>query len=157
MKPEKRFCSGFTLVELMIIISITGLVAVLSVPNFNRFMQTWRLNGEIQEFATALRMARSSAVMKNIDVVFSFDDVANTYSYFEDNNGNGKIDAGEVSSPTYEMSPGITITAYTLSSTTMTFGGKGNTRESGTITLRNVNNKTKAVRIYGGTGNITID
>ena len=35
--------------------------------------------------------------------------------------------------------------------------GKGNTRESGTITLRNVDNKIKGVRIYGGTGNISVD
>ena len=39
----------------------------------------------------------------------------------------------------------------------LTFGSKGNTRETGSITFRNLNNITKQIRIYGGTGNVTID
>ena len=157
MKAMRRTQKGFTLTELMIVISIFGLIAVLAMPNYSRFMQTWRLNGETQQFATVLRTARSAAVMKNIDVVFSFDMDANTYSYFEDNNRDGSHDAGEYTSATYDMPESITIAAHTLSNPILTFGSKGNTRESGTITFRNTLNNTKAVRIYGGTGNVTID
>lgn len=141
----------------MIVISIFGLIAVLALPNYGRFVATWRLNGEAQQFATTLRTARSSAVMKNIDVIFIFDMDANDYFYFEDTNRDGNHDAGEYLSATYELPEGITITAFTLSNPTLTFGSKGNTRESGTITLRNVLNNTKDIRIYGGTGNVTID
>ena len=141
----------------MIVISIFGLIAVLALPNYGRFVATWRLNGEAQQFATTLRTARSSAVMKNIDVIFSFDTDANNYFYFEDMNEDGNRDAGEYMSATYELPEGVTITAFTLSNPTLTFGSKGNTRESGTITLRNVLNNTKDIRIYGGTGNVTID
>jgi type IV fimbrial biogenesis protein FimT len=157
MRAMRRKNDGFTLTELMIVISIFGLVAVLALPNYGRFVATWRLNGEAQQFATTLRTARSSAVMKNIDVVFSFDMDANTYSYFEDTNRDGNHDAGEYMSATYALPEGITITAFTLSNPVLTFGSKGNTRESGTITLRNVLNNTKDIRIYGGTGNVTID
>ena len=141
----------------MIVISIFGLIAVLALPNYGRFVATWRLNGETQQFATTLRTARSSAVMKNIDVIFTFDTNSNTYFYFEDTNDDGGYDKGEYMSAVYALPEGITITAFTLSNPTLTFGGKGNTRESGTITLRNVFNNTKDIRIYGGTGNVTID
>ena len=157
MKEKRRKQAGFTLTELMIVISIFGLIAVLAMPNYNRFMQTWRLNGETQQFATVLRTARSAAVMKNIDVVFSFDMDNGTYSYFEDENRDGGRDAGEFLSATYSLPECISIAAHTLSNPILTFGSKGNTRESGTITFRNVLNNTKRIRIYGGTGNVTVD
>jgi len=157
MNKIRRNIRGFTLTELMIVISILGLIAVLSVPNYNRFMMGWRLNGETQQLASALRTARSSAVMKNIEVVFSFDPDAGTYSWFEDANGNGGLDNGEYQSAEYDIGETIEIAAYTLSSTTMTFGTKGTTRESGSITLRNTINHIRRVRIFGGTGNVIVD
>jgi type IV fimbrial biogenesis protein FimT len=157
MNKIRRNTKGFTLVELMIVITILGLVAVLSVPNYQRFMQGWRLDGETQHLASALRTARSAAVMKNIDVVFTFDPDANTYSWFEDTNGNGNLDNGEYESAEYSLSETVDIAAHTLSSTTLTFGNKGNTRESGSITLRNTLNNVRQVRIFGGTGNVTVD
>jgi type IV fimbrial biogenesis protein FimT len=148
---------GFTLTELMIVISIMGLLAILTMPGYNKFMANWRLNGDTQEMATALRTARSTAVMKNIDVIFEFDPATQTYSYFEDKNSNGSRGSDEFMSATHEMSPGVKIVGSTLSTTTLTFGSKGNTRESGSITLRNVYHKIKDVVIFGGTGNITVD
>ena len=120
-------------------------------------MANWKLNGDTQELATVLRTARSTAVMKNIDVVFEFDPATQTYSYFEDEDRNGNRGTDEYMSATHEMSPGIKIVGSTLSGTTLTFGNKGNARESGSITLRNIHHKIKDVIIFGGTGNITID
>jgi len=141
----------------MIVITIMGLLAVLSLPGYNHFMQNWRLNGDTQQFASTMRAARASAVMKNINAVFVFDMDAGTYSYFEDTDRDGIHDNGEYESNTYELSTGVTFAAHTLSAETLTFGNKGNTRESGSITLRNSINKTRAVRVYGGTGNVTVD
>jgi len=157
MNKTKRIIRGFTLVELMITVSVFGLIAVLSVPNYNRFMMGWRLNGETQQLASSLRAARSTAVMKNIDVVFSFDTDTNSYSWFEDSNRDGNLDNGEYESAVYDLGETVEISAYTLSSTTLTFGSKGNTRESGSITLRNAINNVKSIRIFGGTGNVTVD
>ena len=140
--------------ELMVVVLIIGLLAILSMPALGRFIQNSRLNGDTEQFAVALRSARSAAVMKNIDVIFSFDMAQNTYSYFEDSDRNGLRSADEYLSSTYSLSPNVKIAAHTFSSTRLTFGSKGNTRESGTITLTNTNNKLKGIRIFGGTGNI---
>ena len=149
--------SGFTMVELMIVVSIIGMLAILSLPGYNRFMQNWKLNGETQQLASVLRTARSAAVMKNINVVFTFDMDTNTYWYFEDLDRNGSRGASEYLSSTYELTPGVIITAHTFPSRTLIFGSKGNTSNSGTITLRNSNHKNRGIRIYGGTGNISVD
>lgn len=143
--------------ELMVVVMIIGLLAVLSMPALGRFIQNSRLNGDTEQFAVALRSARSSAVMKNINVIFSFDVTQNTYSYFEDSDRNGVRSTDEYLSATYNLSPNVKILAHTFTSTKLTFGSKGNTRESGTITLVNTNNKIKGIRIFGGTGNITVD
>jgi type IV fimbrial biogenesis protein FimT len=157
MYYTKRRNRGFTLTELMIVIAIIGLLAIVSLPGYTRFRQSWQLNGEAQQFASAMRTARGTAVMKNIDVVFNFDMDNNSYSYFEDTNGNGSLDNNEYQSTTYEFSPGIEIIAHTFSGVVFTFGPKGNTRESGSITVRNSYNKTKQIRVFGGTGNIDVE
>jgi len=157
MHTETRKQRGFTLVELMISISIMGLITVLAVPGFTRFLQSWKLQGDANQFATVLRTARAAAVTKNTSVVFTFDTDADNYFYFEDNDRDGTHDGGEYLSATYNLETGIAFAGHTLSSSTLTFGSIGNTRESGSVTFRNTFNRTRTVRIYGGTGNITIE
>jgi type IV fimbrial biogenesis protein FimT len=157
MQTIAREHRGFTLVELMISISIMGLITVLAVPGFTRFLQSWKLQGEANQFAATLRTARAAAVTKNINVVFTFDPDDETFFYFEDSDRDGLQDNSEYCSATYSLETGIAFAAYTLSSETLTFGSMGNTRESGSVTLRNSYNRTRTVRIYGGTGNITIE
>ncbi len=157
MKRKRTDSDGFTLTELMIVISIIGLLSILTIPGYQNFMANWRLKGESEALASTLRTARSAAVMKNIDVVFEFDIDAQEYFWFEDEDRNGSWSAGEYMSGTRELPEQVRIIAHTLSNPTLTFGSKGNTRESGSITLRNVRNQVRDVRIFGGTGNVTID
>lgn len=152
-----RTRKGFTLTELMVAILVIGLIAILSMPGFSRFIQDWKLNGEAQQLAGTMRAARATAVMKNINAVFTFDMANNSYFYFEDADRDGNLGNNEQRSATYNLPPGISITAHTLGATTLTFGSKGNTGQSGSVTLRNNNNRTKAIRIFGGTGNISLD
>jgi type IV fimbrial biogenesis protein FimT len=157
MQTITRKQRGFTLVELMISISIMGLITILAVPGFTRFLQSWKLQGDANHFATVLRTARAAAVTKNISVVFTFDTDDETFFYYEDGNRNNSYDNNEYHSATYSLETGIGFAGHTLSSSTLTFGSMGNTRESGSVTLRNTFNRTRTVRIYGGTGNITIE
>lgn len=154
---HKATNKGFTLTELMIVIGILGVVMVASVPAIGRFLQNWRLGGDTDQMANTMRAARSTAVMKNLDAVFQFNPVDGTYSYFEDADGDGSKDANEYESSTHEFSPGISFNSHTLPGPQITFQPRGNSIESGTITLANVHGKTKTISLYGGTGNIRVE
>jgi len=148
---------GFTLTEIMVVIVIMGIVLVASIPAMGRFMQSWRLSGEIDHLAGFLRGARSSAIMKNRDVIFKFQMSDGTYFYFEDTDSDGVRDGDEYQSATYALEGGISIDTHTLSSPILIFGSRGNTNEGGTITLRNTRANTRTVSIFGGTGAIRAD
>jgi prepilin-type N-terminal cleavage/methylation domain-containing protein len=145
---------GFSLVELMFVIMVFGLVMAASMPSFGRFLQTWKLHGEVDRMAAALRTARSAAVMRNINAVFQFDLDAGTYFYFEDEDADGQRDTAEYRSATFTLPPGIMFDSQTLGGTTVTFGPRGNTMQSGAIILENGLEKTRQITIFGGTGNI---
>ena len=145
---------GFTLVELMFVILIFGLMLTASIPSFSRFLQTWKLHGEVDRMAATLRTARSAAVMRNIDAVFLFDMNRRTYFYFEDEDGDGQRDSGEYRSATHTLAPSINFESQTLGGTVVTFGPRGNTMQSGAIVLENGLQKTRQITIFGGTGNI---
>ncbi len=145
---------GFTLVELMFVIMIFGLVMTASMPSFGRFLQTWKLHGEVDRMAATLRTARGAAIMRSIDAVFIFDVNQRTYFYFEDIDEDGARDTNEYRSATYTLPPGISFESQTLGGTMVTFGPRGNTMQSGSIILENGLERTRQITIFGGTGNI---
>jgi prepilin-type N-terminal cleavage/methylation domain-containing protein len=148
---------GFTLAELMVVIGIFAIVMVTSIPAIGRFLQSWKLGGDTDQFASYLRSARSAAVMKNIDAVFQFDDNNGTYFYFEDNDGDGTRDSDEYQTAVVEFAAGISFNAHTLPATQVTFEPRGNALESGTVTVANAHGKTRTVTLFGGTGNVTVE
>jgi prepilin-type N-terminal cleavage/methylation domain-containing protein len=148
---------GFTLTELMISVGVLAVMVALSIPSFGRYLQSWRLNGETDQMATLLRSARSAAVSKNLNTVFVLDEANSTYHYFEDNDENGVRGNTEYCSESFDLPPGITMQGHTLSQPKIFFGPKGNANESGTITLQNLQNRTRTILLFGGTGNISID
>jgi len=148
---------GFSLPELMVVILVMGILFAASIPAMGKFMQSWRLNGETNELATCLRLARTAAVTKNMNVVFVFDANDGKYYYIEDANGNGMRDGGEYESGIQEFSPGIVFDSYTIPQQWITFGPKGNTVDGGSFVIKNNRNGTKRVRVFSGTGNITVD
>ena len=157
MRRFNQRIAGFSLTELMIVISIFGLLLVASVPAMGRFMQSWKLNGDAAEMATFLRLARTAAVTKNTNVVFVFDASAGNYYYFEDNDQNGVPSASEYESATKEFKPGIYVDSFSTPQQWITFERKGNTMDGGSIILTNSHSATKRIRVFSGTGNITVD
>jgi prepilin-type N-terminal cleavage/methylation domain-containing protein len=147
---------GFTLVELMVVVTIMGILLAVSAPAMSRFAGNWRLNGAAANMAMVMRSARSAAVSKDVDVVFTFDDAQGQYSYIEDTNGNGDADAGERQSAVQTLPPGITINDYTVPQTTVTFNGKGSTADGGTIVMKRDSYEVQ-IRVYSGTGNIEVE
>lgn len=60
---------GFTLIELMVTVAIIGIVALVAVPGMQALINSSRLNGQAGELVSALQLARSEAVRRNVRVV----------------------------------------------------------------------------------------
>lgn len=59
---------GFSLVELMITISVASILLTVAVPSFQSLMKESRLTTQANEFMTALHYARSEAVKRGMRV-----------------------------------------------------------------------------------------
>ncbi len=147
---------GFTLTELMIVITIMGILLAVTAPAMSRFAGNWRLNGAAANMAMVMRSARSAAVSKDINVVFTFDEDTGEYSYLEDKNGNGDADDGERVSAVQTLPPGVLFDDYTVPQTSVTFNGKGSTADGGTIEMKRGGYEVQ-IRVYSGTGNIEVE
>jgi prepilin-type N-terminal cleavage/methylation domain-containing protein len=156
-QAARRCVRGFSLTELMIVISILGVLLAVSSPALSRFAANWRLNGAASTMATHLRAARSTAVNKNIDVVFTFDQDTGEYNFLEDTNGNGAADAGERETILQGLPKGVAIKDFTVPQTTITFSSKGSTADGGTILMTGRGGKAIQIRVYSGTGNVAVE
>ncbi|MEQ1557354.1 MAG: GspH/FimT family pseudopilin [Methyloglobulus sp.] len=98
---------GFTLMELMITVSIAGILTGLAVPSFNAIIRSSRLTTYTNEFVTALNLARSEAVKRGMSVtVRKIDSFSSTklvganwedgWDVFTDVNSDSKFAAGDV-------------------------------------------------------------
>lgn len=96
---------GYSLIELLIVISIVGILAALSAPSFQDTIEASNTNSQIKVMLTTLNLARSEAIKRGQDVsICASDDgadcTADTWSdgwlVFVDNNGDADGDAGSV-------------------------------------------------------------
>ena len=60
--------TGFTLLELMIVVAIAGIVMAIGVPSFQSITTNNRIAANTNEFITALNLARSEAVKRGAAV-----------------------------------------------------------------------------------------
>ena len=93
-----RLCnkqSGFTLIELSVIIAIMAVFAGIAIPNFLSYMPKHRLNGAARQVMGDLMAARMKAVSLNCDVVVAFVSGDPEYKIWTDSNNNSTKDSGE--------------------------------------------------------------
>lgn len=61
---NRRLAQGFTLIELMVTLTIAAILLSLAVPSLAAFVQSARLRGSSNELASALMFARSEAIKR---------------------------------------------------------------------------------------------
>ncbi|HFB66201.1 MAG TPA: prepilin-type N-terminal cleavage/methylation domain-containing protein [Aeromonadales bacterium] len=139
MKKEKKYTKGFTLVELMIAITIATVIISIALPAFRSLIQNNRAATQANEIRTALSMARSEAIKRaaNVSVCSNSGTTSWQSGWFvqTDANSNCSIDASdgdELLRNQNGLSGGVTLTGTQAS---IAFFPEGRANSALTLTL----------------------
>jgi len=170
--------SGFTLVELMVAVSILALLLAVAVPTIIKWVPDYRLREAVRDAYSNFQRAKLTAVKENTLCTITFNQVVGgtPYGYvaFVDSDGDKEYDAGEriiatVSWADYNNSVlldigsgGATFTNNDDGLPAIAFKPNGlcidnnDNPGNGTLFLMNTNNTSRSV-IVSSTGGIRIN
>lgn len=89
-----RSRGGYSLVEVMTVLVVMGILAAIAAPRLD--VARYRADSAMQAVGSGLLVAQRAAVVKQHDVVVSFDTGARLVRTHEDADNDGRIDAGEL-------------------------------------------------------------
>ena len=168
MFKKKSFCffkilknrKGFTLTEVVVTLSILGVMTAISIPSYISWLPKHRLQTSARQIYDDLNLAKMQAVRSNTVVVAQFDPLNNQYTIFLDANGSWSPDATETKirwNATLEK--GVTITGTTIPFNTIGFNNRGMLpfgAGAGVVQLTNPTNLLMGVEVMNTAGALRI-
>jgi len=139
--------SGFTLIELMVVIGIVGILSAIAIPSYFQWLPKHRVGTAARTVMSAVEFARINAVKTNANVTLNFD---------FGNESLTVVDSDGTTLRTRRMPNDVDLQFDTLPAS-VTFNGHGFSDESGDVVVENTNNATFFRRInltLGGNASI---
>ena len=78
---RRRRESGFSLIELMVALSIFAVLAAVAIPGFRAWMPNYRLKSAATDLYTNMQMVRSSAIRQGVNSGLTFSAGPDQYQY----------------------------------------------------------------------------
>jgi type IV fimbrial biogenesis protein FimT len=106
---------GFTIIELMVAISIAAILLSVAIPSFSSVIRSTRLTTYANELVASLNLARSEAVKRGVQISVKRKGSTNQnwdsgWDIFTDLNGDGVLDTADVLIKTYPaLTNGFTL------------------------------------------------
>lgn len=70
--PRHPLASGFSLVELLIVVVLLGILASIAIPSFQNMIAQGRLSNNSNDLMGAIQFARGEAIKRNQPITLSF-------------------------------------------------------------------------------------
>lgn len=145
---KQRQCSGFTIMELMIVLAIIAVAATVSGLAAGSTLSDVRLNTTALSLKSDMNLARLKAVRENRSILMVFHPGHGSYDIRVDDNGNGKPDDDETPIREIGMPEGIEFSSVSFGfrRTWAKFDSRGlSSGSAGRAVLRNTNGKQQDV------------
>jgi prepilin-type N-terminal cleavage/methylation domain-containing protein len=153
---SRKNASGFTMLELMIIVVILGILAAIAVPTFGDYIPKMEARSQARATLNYLRLARSRAISESTQYGVYVDTNNRTYILFKDTVNPAMTtyhDGDSVVVGPETIDPDVTITQSTFSNNAVVFMPTGGASQSGTITFDKVGGGAAyTVSVLGSTG-----
>ena len=142
--------TGFTLMELMVVIGIVGILSAIAIPGYIKWLPGHRVGSAAQDVMSSLEFARINAIKTNADVTLNFD---------WDNERVTVVDSGANTLRTRQMPSDVDLRDDPVEplGTPVTFNGHGFSTSAGRVIVENTKNDTLRRRInltLGGNASI---
>lgn len=146
MSIKSNAVKGFTLIEMMMTLSIGAILLTVAVPSYNTFTKNNQVTKQLNLLAAAVSASRGEAAKRGARVVMcqSSDPVASSpacsgtsgvwssgWVIFVDSDNDATIDAGETVVNVFQSEPGVFIN--TSAGTSLTFNSDGTTTVGGSV------------------------
>ncbi|MCI0623899.1 MAG: GspH/FimT family pseudopilin [Acidobacteria bacterium] len=95
--------AGLSLLEVVAGTAVILTMSALAFPQIGRYWQLYELDSATQMLSSNLEVARYTAISRKYNAVAQFYVAASWYEIFEDKNGNGARDSGELSLGSYSL------------------------------------------------------
>ena len=123
--------SGFTLIELMVVIAIIGVLCAIAIPNFLNWLPKHRVGSAARTVMSTLEFARINAIKTNADVTVNFGWANESLT----------VESGGTTLRTRGLPAGVNLQDIDLGDS-VTFNGHGFSDESGGVVVENTKNDT---------------
>ena len=161
---NKKNTSGFTLMELMVVIAIIAIISGIAIPNFLSMLPKSRLRSATRDIVSCLQEMKLRAIRENATTVVIFNLANDEYTAFVDNGpgaatGNWALDATDTIIKRIVLPPDIDLydSGFTLSPNTFGYDDRGlpGNNSFGSVSLT-YNNKDYRKVTVNFAGNIRV-
>jgi type IV fimbrial biogenesis protein FimT len=136
-----KSCAGFTLIELMVAITILAILLFIALPNFAVWMQNTQIRTAGEAVLNGMQLARAEAIRRNVNVELGMDASSGWTARVA---GTGEVIQSRLAG---EGSAAAAVTISPAGATKITFNGFGSiaTNADGTATLTEIKIDSPAI------------
>ena len=153
-RGSSRFRAGFSLVELSVVLAITGVLTLVATPTLVTYWDTWSVHAAARELAVAMNLGRQLAISTRTSICV---DLSGAYLRFRVGGCAGDVWRGSITDASGAIRISDPTTLAMSSNGRPVFTTLGAASPGATYTLRHVRTRATRTVVVGGSGRISVE